>query len=419
MTQEEALEILKSGSNVFLTGLAGTGKSTLINMYRESCTKSLKISATTGIAARNIDGVTINSLLGIGLGPRMDYRNERETIEEFVDRISASSYFIKEKLPDIRKMEVLVLDEVSMMPGYLLNYIDYLIRESRQIDEPFGGVQIIFTGDFCQLSPITKYNCRVDWAFNSAAWKGASLSICNLTKVYRQSDPVFLNVLNEVRTGNISPEVNKILHSRVQTPENEDMCTMLETHNKEVDTINNAKLAEIKAPTYFFYATEFGPEDELKYLKSTLLVDDTIELKVGARVMTCYNNPKLGYYNGSLGTVTALEPESVEVRLDVGGVVKIELVVWDNSHYQRDTKKAASFKQYPIRLAYSLSINKSQGLTLDSAIVNPKMAFAEGQVYVALSRVRNLENLYLRNWNMLTVKTSKDVLNYHRQNGIQ
>ena len=418
MTQEEALEILKSGKNVFLTSAAGCGKSFVINLFKSTCDKCIKITATSGIAARNIEGVTINSFLGIGLGPRMDYRNERETIEEFVDRISASAYFIKEKLPNIRKMDVLVIDEISMMPGYLLNYIDYLIRESRQIDEPFGGVQLVAVGDAHQLPPITKWGCRVDWFFNSAAWKGANLTICNLTKAYRQSDPVFLSVLNSVRTGNITPEVNKVLHSRVQNPPDDDMCTILETHNKEVEEINTAKLKAIPTAPYFYYAEEFGPEDEMKYLKSTLLVDDTVELKVGARVITCSNNPKLSYYNGSLATVTKLEPNSIEVRLDIGGTVNIEPVKWDNLHYQREPGKYASFTQYPVRLAYALSIHRVQGLTLDNAIINPKKAFSEGQVYVALSRVRNLENLYLRNWSMLTVKTSKDVLNYHKQNGI-
>ena len=416
--QDDGLALLESGKNVFLTGRAGTGKSFLINLFKETTSKNVKITATTGIAALNIKGCTINSALGIGLGPKLEY-GELETIKDFVGRVTSTDRFIKDLEPKICAWDTLVLDEMSMMQGYTLQAIDGVLKEARrEWKKPFGGIQMVFVGDALQLPPVTRYNQPIDWCFNSKAWKEAELEVINLKKIWRQDDLEFQTLLNALRVGEVTPEQNLKLQSRIIPIFNDDEYVLLETHNKEVDRINDEKLQALSGDKEVFCAKTAGPCNEVSALVSSMVVPETLYVKKGAKVMACANAPDGSYVNGSTGIVEDIKLESIFVAFENGTKIWMDRITWDNSHYQADKTKQATFSQIPLRLAWACSIHRAQGLTLKKALVNPSRCFAEGQCYVALSRVKDIEDLFLRNWNPKSVKVSQEVTSFYSQLGI-
>lgn len=403
--QLQALELMQASHNVFLTGMAGTGKSYLIRQYvGQAFSERVDICATTGIAALNLQQSifaqtrltipvhTIFRWAGIGVGPKPGQSCDA-FFESLIETGALSTFNAFRR---IRNAEVLIIDEISMLQGQVLNYLDYHFKRIRGSDEPFGGIQMIVVGDFLQLPPVSTTGIY-DWAFLSRAWQEANFQAIYLTQIHRQSDPVFIEVLNNFREGRVRGESVKKLQNRIAKflP---DSIIRLMTHNSQVDRWNDHKLGGIDAYEYTFEAKVSGDESEVNFLRKSLVTPQTLKLKVGARVIVTANlatGERLIAANGASGTVVEIDTlgEKIWVRKDGGETISIEPYTWKHDMLKDDS---GTFRQYPLRLAYALTIHKSQGLTLDRAIVDIRAAREPGQAYVAISRVRSLDGLWLK-----------------------
>ncbi len=413
MTQEEALSILKTGANVFLTGEPGSGKSHTIRMYADylrSHGVEPAITASTGIASTHINGLTIHSWSGIGIKTNLT--------EQDLDRISSSEYISKR----VRKAKVLIIDEISMLSPDTLLMVDAVIREVKQNREPFGGLQVIFVGDFFQLPPITKKNFeeynqdifsekgKGVFAFESSSWKRANPVVCYLSEQHRQEDKVFLDLLSSIRKNVLKDTHKKILERRKISLENISQNTpKLFSHNVDVDTVNNDELQKIDGENEVFNMTSMGNEILVSILKKGCLSPEKLCLKVGASVMFTKNNQKEGYMNGTLGTVDSFSAftHNPIIKLRNGNLIEIEKADWN---IEDDGKVKARITQLPLRLAWAITVHKSQGMSLDEAVMDLGKVFEFGQGYVALSRVRTLSGLYLLGLNDKSLKVHPDVL---------
>lgn len=420
--QERALALMQTSRNVFLTGMAGTGKSYLVRQYiGQAFASRVDMCATTGIAALNLQqsifaqtGLTIPAhtifrWAGIGIGPKPGQSNE--AFFDQLMRIGSRSTI--NAIRRIKKAEVLIIDEISMLPGRIFNYLDYHFRTIRGNDEPFGGVQMIVVGDFLQLPPVSKTGIY-DWVFLSRAWHAAHFQSVYLTHIHRQSDPVFISILNDFREGRVRGETASILQRRIAKflP---DSILRLMTHNVQVDKWNALKLGGIDAPEYTFEAQEAGDDKELEFLRKNLVTPQKLTLKVGARVIVTANltaGERLIAANGESGNVTEIDTlrEKIWVRKDNGDVIPIGLFTWKYDMLRDDS---GAFTQYPLRLAYAMTIHKSQGLTLDKAIVDIRAAREPGQAYVAVSRVRSLSGLWLKD-SISGVFVSREAINFYK-----
>jgi ATP-dependent exoDNAse (exonuclease V) alpha subunit len=401
MTQETALSVLKTGTNVFLTGEPGSGKSHTVNAYvaylRERGIEPA-VTASTGIAATHIGGQTIHSWAGIGIS---------STLSEYeVDRIASTEYIVKR----INKCKVLIVDEVSMLPAETLNSIDKVCRAVRVSEEPFGGIQVIFVGDFFQLPPISKHNTKIEFAFTSSAWKSANPIVCYLSEQHRQEDPIFLELLSALRRNDVTPEHTSKLDERIQD-ESFDLegITKLFSHNEDVDRLNHLALAQVEGDARTFDMEFQGRESLVAQLKKGCLSPEELFLKVGAVVMFTKNSQNGTYVNGTLGEVVGFDSYAgwPIVRTRNRDEVVAEPVEWA---VEENNKVLASIKQVPLRLAWAMTVHKSQGMSLDAAYVDLRSAFAHGQGYVALSRVRTLEGLYLAGYNRRALEVHPEVL---------
>lgn len=381
--------LAESGANVFLTGRAGTGKSYNIDQFTEAHPDT-EVTASTGIAALNVGGMTIHRWSGIMIGPKPG-----EDFEGFFDFLARDKRRgIRAAFNRVRGARRLVIDEISMLPGRLLDYLDFHCRQIRGVDLPFGGIQVISTGDFCQLPPVrTRPYLPYDWAFESDAWSSASFQTVELTHIHRQQDPAFASALSSFRLGQIPPEVADLLKPRVAVFPDRNLTRLL-THNNAVTKWNDYCLNELPGNEWVREAETFGPDHQLAFLEKNLLTPRTLRLKVGAKVMFTVNRPNDGFVNGQTGTVVKLGRHSVEVA-NGQQVVTVEPYTW---FYDPHDQAGATFTQFPLRLAYAVTIHKSQGLSLDSAFVDIRAAREPGQGYVALSRVRTLEGLHLKDW---------------------
>lgn len=388
----------KTGANIFLTGKAGTGKTTFLREMSETLSKRMVVAAPTGVAAINARGVTLHSLFQLPFG--VFRRGERMPLKRMG----------RNKLALIRSIEVLVIDEISMVRCDVLDGVDEVLRLVRRDKRPFGGVQLLMIGDVQQLAPI----CRdEEWMtlretypspyfFESLALKECDYITIELTEIFRQSDRYFTELLNSVRDNNITPEVLKELNSRYCpdfNPSDEEGYVTLSTHNNSVSTINERKLAEISHDSFFYDAEISGDYSEWSYPTDTYL-----ELKKGAQVIFIKNDisPEKLYYNGMLGkivditpTVVTVETESRTIDVSKVGWENIEYVVNDTTGKIEENVKGV-FSQIPLKCAWAITIHKSQGLTFDRVIIDAGRSFAHGQVYVALSRCRTLEGMVLR-----------------------
>ncbi|MBX4189261.1 AAA family ATPase [Candidatus Parcubacteria bacterium] len=407
MTQEAALTILKTGGNVFLTGEPGSGKSHTINAYvayLRSFSIEPAITASTGIAATHIGGQTIHSWSGIGI---------KSALTEYdIDRIASTEYLVKR----ISKTKVLIIDEVSMLPAETLNSIDAVCRSIKHSEEPFGGIQVVFVGDFFQLPPVRKFSSLStgsgqEFAFTANSWKAANSIVCYLTEQHRQEDPIFLELLTALRRNEANESHSHILDERIQDVESFDHegITKLFSHNEDVDRINTLALGQIEGDEKHFKMTSTGREALVAQLTKGCLSPEELVLKVGAVVMFTKNAQNGTYVNGTLGEVIGFETESRYpiVRTRKGSEIVAEPVEWiveDNG------KRLASIKQIPLRLAWAMTVHKSQGMSLDAAYVDLRGAFVEGQGYVALSRVRTLGGLYLAGYNARALQVHPEVL---------
>ncbi len=388
MLQEKALAILKSGKNVFLTGSAGTGKTYVLNEYI-SYLKERKVpvavTASTGIAATHMNGMTIHSWAGIG-------------VKEFITQSNLISMKSKKYLRDhIERVKVLIIDEISMLHKNQLNAVDVVLRYFKNNEDAFGGIQVVLSGDFFQLPPIGNQGetSKEKFSFMSEAWLKANLSVCYLTEQYRQSDNDLNMILNEIRQGGISENSYQQL---IKTTENKldasKEPTKLYTHNFDVDNINAEHLATLSAKSKTYTAETKGNIKLIETLKNSVLAGERLQLKIGAKVMFVKNDAEKRYVNGSMGRVLGFTDKGFpSVKLLNGKAITTEQESW--KIIDDKGKTLASYNQIPLRLAWAITVHKSQGMTLDEAEIDLSKTFESGQGYVALSRLKKLENLQL------------------------
>ncbi|MDN5395265.1 MAG: helix-turn-helix domain-containing protein [Chryseobacterium sp.] len=395
--------------SVFLTGKAGTGKTTFLNDFVKKTRKKYIVVAPTGIAAINAGGVTIHSMFGLPLRtflPTTD-RIDGSLANNIADLMPHFKYR-KDKLKLLREVEVLIIDEVSMLRADVLDMMDFSLRFIRRNNQRFGGVQMLFIGDLYQLPPVVrdehilKICYQSPFFFDSHAVKDIPLLTIELTKVYRQSDEKFLDILNAIRDGDVANINFDVLNERYDPDfkAGTDSYVYLCSHNRMADEINQQKLEEIDLTVKTYEAKLFGDFKENQFPNEQFL-----ELKVGAQVMFIRNDitGEKKYFNGKLGEIISLDDNEIKVVLDGSEreiVVKRE--VWEQKKYFLDTEKnikeevLGSFEQFPIKLAWAVTIHKSQGLTFDNVIIDAGKSFTAGQVYVALSRCRTLEGIVLK-----------------------
>lgn len=391
--------------SVFLTGKAGTGKTTFLRKLKELLPKRMVVVAPTGVAAINAKGVTIHSFFQLSPGVHVPGREETPQGRERFYQMS------KEKKNVIRTMDLLVIDEISMVRCDLLDAIDGVLRKYRDRYRPFGGVQLLLIGDLQQLAPVaTDEEWRVlspyystPYFFGSRALQEIEYVTVELKRVYRQSDEQFLDLLAAVRENRITPEVQQMLNTRYIpgfVPPEGEAWIHLTTHNRRAQEYNERQLQQIRMAPVMYYAEIKGNFPEQSYP-----ADRVLQLKVGAQVMFLKNDPDGAqkYYNGKLGTVTSLSPDHISV-LCAGEQVPIAVprLEWENTKYIIDPETQeikeevdGTFSQYPLRLAWAITVHKSQGLTFDNAVLDINQSFAHGQVYVALSRCRTLQGMVL------------------------
>ena len=420
MTQEQALNVLKTGANVFLSGEPGAGKTHTINAYvnyLRNCGVEPAITASTGIAATHIGGMTIHSWSGIGIRTKLDKYD--------LDKIASSEYIVKR----INRTHVLIIDEISMLSAKMLDMVDLVCREIQQSGEPFGGMQIILVGDFFQLPPIVKKNeveekkqnsfLSTDgylstglgtFAYEAGAWERARLVVCYLAEQYRQDDARFLSVLSGIRANNVEDEhLNHVASRQIAPSDAPENITKLFSHNVDVDKVNNAELVKLKTEVKSFKMRSRGSEAVVAALKKGCLSPENLELKAGAVVMCTKNNPKERFVNGTLGTVVDFEEFSgypiIKTRNGLNIIIgPLDWTVEENG------KIRAQITQIPLRLAWAITVHKSQGMSLDAAVMDLSQVFEFGQGYVALSRVRRLSGLYLLGINEHALKVHPQIL---------
>ncbi len=394
MKQGVALGVMQSGKNIFLTGQAGSGKTYILNKYIDYLrAREIEptITASTGIAATHIGGVTIHSWAATGITSRLtDY--DIEILQE-------KQYLWKR----FESAKVLIIDEISMISPELLDSIDRILRAFRFNAEPFGGLQVIFSGDFFQLPPVRgrgeQHNQEKRYAWQADVWNKLDLTICYLEEQHRQSGKSRLNsVLNEIRAGSVSEDSMNLLRGRYRKePDSEVPATKLYTHNIDVDAINERELAALPAHPHYFDMTGKGNKKLIETIKKGTLAQDRIAIKEDARVLFVKNNYEKGYMNGSVGVVTGFsEAGYPEVELINGSVIEASPEMWS---LDEGGKVLASVSQIPLRLAWAITVHKSQGMSLDTAEVDLSKSFESGQGYVALSRLRSLGGLKLMGLN--------------------
>lgn len=409
---ESLFELLEhTNRSIFLTGKAGTGKTTFLNDFVAKTRKKHIIVAPTGIAAINAGGVTIHSLFGI---PSRTFVPTTEPIDPNlamnINELFPHFKYRKEKLELFREIELIIIDEVSMLRADLLDIMDHSLRRVRRNQLPFGGAQLLLVGDLYQLPPVVRDDSErilskyyeTSFFFSAKALQNLRLITVELTKVYRQHDEDFLEMLDAVRHANTRDLDFEKLNSRYNPefePHNEAYIHLC-SHNRIADHINQKKLSELQEVPHFYKASIIGEFKETQYPN-----DETLELKVGTQIMFIRNDssPEKKFYNGKLAEISYLDEDTIKVIMDEGKrEITLTTEVWEQKRYTLDAQKniktevLGSFEQYPIRLAWAVTIHKSQGLTFDRVIVDAGRSFASGQVYVALSRCRTLEGIVLK-----------------------
>lgn len=404
MDQVLALEIMGAGESVLLTGPAGSGKTYVLNQFIRRAKrdgKHVSITATTGLAATHLNGSTIHSWSGIGI--------HDEIPENFHEGL------LQGRRDTIAKTDVLIIDEISMLHDYRLDMVDQIARKVRGVDAPFGGIQIVLCGDFFQLPPISRRDSRQgSFIVHSYAWRDLDPVVCYLAEQHRQNDDMFLEILNAMRAGDVRRHHAEALLTRQGPHDPFVEATELHTTNVDVDAINLARLQQLPGKEHRYRMATTGKETYVSTLKKACLAQEELVLKEGALVMCVRNNPEKKYVNGSLGVVVDFEKETEFpiVELKNGRKIVMTPETWE---LRDGDKKRASLAQIPLRLAWAITVHKSQGMTLDAARVDLRKAFVEGMGYVALSRVRSLETLSLAGINQMALRVSSDALEIDEQ----
>lgn len=414
MTQEKALSILKTGVNVFLTGEPGSGKTHTINEYVAYLRKQgvePSITASTGIAATHINGMTIHSWSGVGIKTKLSKHD--------LSRIASSGYITKR----VRPAKVLIIDEVSMLPPKTLSMVDAVCREIKQNEDPFGGLQVILVGDFFQLPPIVKSEEEDDssqtmliketngrFAYDSSVWLRLNPSVCYLTEQYRQDDSNYLGMLSAIRHNVFNDNHLRYIETRkIKSQDGPKNAPKLFSHNADVDRVNNEILAKLSTESQIFFMSSHGSKVLVANLKRGCLSPERLELKLGAAVMFTKNNSKSGFVNGTLGVVEGFNKYSGEpiIKTRDGRRIEVKPMDWT---IEENGKIRARITQLSLRLAWAITVHKSQGMTLDEAVMDLSDVFELGQGYVALSRVRRFSSLHLFGWNERAFQVDPGVL---------
>lgn len=410
MRQTDALRILNAGANVFLTGAPGAGKTYVLNQFVKQARQrgaSVAVTASTGIAATHLNGQTIHSWSGVGVAQVMT-----DTLLKQIKTRRGKR---------IRATDILVIDEISMMHAWLFDMVDQACRAVRRSPEPFGGLQVVMSGDLFQLPPVS--NTRRDrelvapppelvamreryakagrnpngFVTESLIWPELNPIVCYLTEQHRQDTGQLLDVLTDIRQGTVTDTDRQALDTRIGVePAGDDVAISLYPNNRQADALNDSKLAQINEPEHRFEAESSGQVSLIKRLKSTMLAPEKLSLKIGAAVMALRNDTNQQYVNGSLGTVvdfvSTTEGEYPMVDFENGHTVIMQPAAWEMMDGET---VLASVKQVPLRCAWAITIHKSQGMTLDRARMDLRRTFAPGMGYVALSRVESMDGLYL------------------------
>jgi ATP-dependent exoDNAse (exonuclease V) alpha subunit len=407
MTQLEALGVLKSGANVFLTGPAGSGKTFVLNQFAEYLKKNkvpTAITASTGIAATHLGGLTIHSWAGIGIKDSLSSQEIKEIKNN--DKVAER----------IAKAEVLIIDEISMLPPNVLEMVNYVCQAIRQSMRPFGGLQFVACGDFFQLPPITRDGGEKKFAFDSEAWQKADLKICYLEEQHRQEDDNYLRILNEIRADKVSAWAREKLLCRLnQEVFDWDKPTKLYTHNVDVDRMNKQELGRIIGKPKTYDMTAKGAKNLIENLKRGCLAPEELVLKIGAIVMFVRNkfsgNSTL-YANGTMGKVVGFTGSNMPIVLTKNGKIEVDRASWT---IEVNGEAKAEIIQLPLKLAWAITIHKSQGLSMDAAEIDLSACFEPGMGYVALSRVRTLGGLKLLGINELSLKVSERISQFDKE----
>ncbi|MBA3724394.1 MAG: AAA family ATPase [Candidatus Levybacteria bacterium] len=422
MTQKEALDLLKLGHNVFLTGPAGSGKTYLLNQYIKYLKTNgipVGITASTGIASTHMGGTTIHSWAGIGI---KDMMHEKD-IEDLFKRQYLRNRF--------KNTKVLIIDEISMLHAHRLDMVDLVCRTFKRNSLPFGGLQVIMCGDFFQLPPVTKREkseptsrhsrvreddsrVKSDFVTESNIWKGMQLQVCYLDEQHRQDDRAFLRVLNDIRNSDVTEMTVEYLSERLdRDTKGYTKPTRLFTHNADVDAINQKHLDELDGESQEFLMNWRGSFGLTEVLKKSCLAPQTLVLKKGAQVMFVKNNYEVGYVNGTLGEVINFDKDGFPVvRTFDGAEITVTRASWE---VKEEEKELAAIAQLPLRLAWAITVHKSQGMSLDAAEVDLSRSFIPGMGYVALSRVRSLQGLKLMGMNQMALQVNQEVAEMDRE----
>ena len=414
MIQRTALDIMKTGVNVFITGPAGSGKTHVVNQYISYLREHhvpVGITASTGIAATHMGGMTIHSWSGIGV---------KDDITEYDLESIAEKPQLRKRMQETK---VLIIDEVSMLHHFRLDLIDQVLKHVRKSDQPFGGLQVVLCGDFFQLPPVSRSwsnlgDRETHFIYRSKAWHDGKFTICYLSENYRQVDDISLSILNEIRSGEVSDGAREELQNRFNVRSTEIEPTRLYTHNADVDAINERELGKVNSPEFEYEMRSTGRKPLVEGLKKSCLALETLRLRKGARVMCVKNNFDAGYVNGTLGVVVSCGPGSDPVIITApnrehpqGERITIEKASW---RIEDEGRVIAEINQYPLRLAWAITVHKSQGMSLDAIEVDLSRSFEPGMGYVALSRVRTLAGLTILGMNEAALQVHPEVLKYDR-----
>ena len=389
---QKALDLLKTGKNpLFITGNAGTGKSTLLSLFLKSHNKNVVVLAPTGVAALNVKGVTIHSFFGFH--PGITVENAKKKGQKAKNGAL------------LRSVEMIVIDEISMVRADLLDCIDAYLRAAFKSRQPFGGIRMVFIGDLYQLSPIVQSQEKAffetvydsPYFFSAKVMKEASFELVELEKIYRQSDLAFIEVLNAIRKNSVTDQQLDFINQRV-IPIQDEGFIHLTTTNREVQQINEEKLSKLPGNLHIFKGSADG-----EFNPASSPTSEELRIKVDSQVMLLTNQPDGLWVNGTVGTVTRIQDNEIQIETQDGETITVGQHTWDVYEYRLDEKSSSlvqdvigSFTQFPLCLAWAITVHKSQGKTFDRAVVDLSGSFATGQAYVALSRCRSFEGLVLK-----------------------
>jgi ATP-dependent DNA helicase PIF1 len=399
--QKKALKILlNSKQNLFLTGAAGTGKSHVIKLFRE--VKKLKnenipMVASTGAAALLVNGVTFNSYFGLGIMAG----GVENTIKTALTNRAACERIVY--------TDTIIVDEISMISGDVFKAANLLCQKIRQNKKPFGGIRVIAVGDFFQLGPFSETD-KTDWVFESSDWKSAKFKKIELTTIMRTKDKQFLKILTKVRYGKVDQEVKKFLNSKINKKNLDINIPRILSRNHEVDTYNLKKLQEINSPLFTFKTQYAGEDFAINRIKENLVIPDVLQLKKGALVMLRVNNFQEGYINGTVGTVLGVTDSVLTIKKLNGEIIHVKKHIFEFLNGSGEIIGRA--RNFPLTLAWAITIHKSQGASLDKALISIDRLWLHGQAYTALSRLTSSQGLMLTSWDKNSFLVDKKVIKY-------